>query len=160
MIDTNVPVAANGRDDVNRPLSLECREAAIVFLMGFLEKRERAVVDAAGRIQAEYRRYLKPAGQPGVGDQFYRELLLNPALSQRMDLPMQDDGEYVHLPQPVIDSGFDRDDRKFAALAWREGVPVVNAVDSDWSDAIEMLTANDIRVKFLCGCDPRRWFEG
>ena len=158
-IDTNVPVVANGRDDRERPLALECREAAVRFLVDVLDKEERVVLDAEGNIQAEYRRRLRPSGQPGVGDRFYRTVLQDWARCERVSLPKRDDGEYADLPQAVIDAGFDRCDRKFAALARREGIPVVNAVDDDWLDAKEVLAANGIRVKFLCGCDAARWFS-
>ena len=157
-IDTNVPVVANGRDDGERSLALECREAAVHFLLDVLDKGERVVLDAEGNIQAEYRRRLRPSGQPGVGDWFYRTVLQDWTRCERVSLPKRDDGEYIDLPQAVIDAGFDRSDRKFAALARREGIPVVNAVDDDWLDAKEVLAANGICVKFLCGCDAARWF--
>lgn len=157
-IDTNVPVVANGRDDEERPIAHRCRQATIAFLIRFLNNRECAVVDSAGEIEKEYRRYLNRTGQPGVGDRFFQELLLNPSLCERVELPRRADGEYADLPQPVIDSGFDRDDRKFAALARRERIPVANAVDSDWLDARELLSGNGIRVKFLCGCKIGGWF--
>ena len=157
-IDTNVPVVANGRDDAERPIAHQCRQATIEFLMRFLDNRDCAVVDAAGEIEEEYRRYLRPEGQPGVGDRFYLQLVSNPSLCERIVLPRRGDGEYTDLPQPVIDSGFDRDDRKFVALARRERVPVVNAVDSDWLDARALLSGNGIHVKFLCGCEIGTWF--
>lgn len=157
-IDTNVPVVANGRDDGERPVAHRCREATVAFLMRILDNQERAVVDAEGEIEQEYRRYLSPTGQPGVGDRFYLELISNPSLCERVHLPRRADGEYVDLPQSVIDSGFDRDDRKFAALARREQLPVVNAVDSDWLHAQELLGGNGICVKFLCGCEMDSWF--
>ena len=125
----------------------------------FLENRECALIDQAGEIEAEYRRYLNPQGQPGVGDRFYQEILRNANLLERIELPKHANGEYADLPQPVAASTFDRDDRKFAALAKREAVPVVNAVDSDWLDEITLLTASDIEVEFLCGCNRRNWFE-
>ncbi len=158
IIDTNVPVVANGRSDRERPLSKKCRSAAVEFLRRFLDKEACVVVDAAGEIQAEYERYLRHDGQPGVGDRFFLEFFCNPSLSQKIDLPKREDGEYADLPQPVIDAGFDRGDRKFAALAKREGIPVANAVDSDWVDAIGLLTSNGIHVEFLCGCNPDEWF--
>ena len=158
-IDTNVPIVANGRDDEDRPIAPSCRKAAIVFLMRFLDKKECAAVDTAGEIEKEYRRYLNQTGQPGVGDRFYLELVSNPGLCERVPLPVRADGEYADLPKPVIDSGFDPNDRKFAALAKREGIPVVNAVDSDWVEARELLIQNGIQVEFLCGCDTEKWFE-
>ena len=157
-IDTNVPVVANGRNDNGkRPVAPECREAAIQFLTNVLDNRERVVVDAKGEIEKEYRRYLNPRGQPGVGDLFYQGILQG-TLCERVSLPKRGDGEYADLPQAVIDAGFDPNDRKFAALAKRERIPAVNAVDRDWLDKRTVLAANGIRVEFLCGCDAARWF--
>ena len=157
-IDTNVPVVANGRDDEDRPLALECRRAAIRFLMRVLEKGERIVLDEEGEVEGEYRKHLRPKGQPGVGDRFYQRVLSDWILCERIPLPRRDDGEYADLPQALIDARFDRDDRKFAALAKRESIPVVNATDSDWLDAQALLACNGIRVKFVCGCDTASWF--
>lgn len=109
-----------------------------------LDEKECVVLDVEGEVLAEYGRNLKPAGQPGVGDRFYRAVLSDWTLCQRVCLPKRCDGEYADLPQAVIDAAFDPDDRKFAALAKRERIPVVNAVDSDWLDARDMLARNDI----------------
>ena len=159
VIDTNVPVVANGRHDSDKPLAPECRKAAVLFLMKVLNNRkQRVVLDAAGEIQAEYRKKLNPRGQPGVGDRFYQAVLSDWMRCKRVSLPKRSNDEYADLPPAVIDAGFDPDDRKFAALAKRERIPVVNAVDSDWLDARDMLAKNEIRVKFLCGCDAARWF--
>ena len=158
VVDTNVPIVANGRDDGIRPVNPDCRKAAIEFLVRILDNKEKIFLDNPGEILAEYRRLLRPSGQPGVGDRFYHEVLLNKAMIERVDLPKRGDGEYRDLPQGVIDSGFDRSDRKFAALAKRESAPVVNAVDSDWLDALSLLAANGIHVKFLCGRNRKLWY--
>lgn len=158
VIDTNVPVVANGRHDGDKPLAPECQKAAIRFLTNVRDKKERVVLDAAGEVEAEYRRNLNPGGQPGVGNLFYRAVVSGQTPCDRVNLPKRADGEYEDIPQPVIDASFDPDDRKFAALARRERIPVVNAVDSDWLDAWDVLARNDIHVKFLCGCDAARWF--
>ena len=157
-IDTNVPVAANGRDDQGRPVAIECRAAAVLFLMRVHDAGQRVVVDDAGAIEKEYRTCLNSSGQPGVGDRFYQSVLLDRRLCERATLPKRRGGEYADLPQAVIDAGFDRSDRVFAALAKREGIPVVNAVDSDWVEARKVLNENGIRVDFLCGCDAAGWF--
>ena len=101
VIDTNVPVVANGRDDGGRPYAVECREAAIGFLRRVLSKRERVILDSAGEVEAEYRTYLHPRGQPGVGDRFYQEIVRNWTLHERIDLPTRTDGEYGDLPQEL-----------------------------------------------------------
>lgn len=159
VVDTNVPIVANGRDDGIHPPSPDCQDATVRFLRRILKNKEQIILDNGGEILAEYRneRRLRSSGQPGVGDRFYHEVLLNKTQVERVDLPKRGDGEYRDLPQDVIDSGFDRSDRKFAALAKRESAPVVNAVDSDWLNARDLLAANGIRVEFLCGCNPDTW---
>ena len=157
VVDANVPIVANGRDDGRRPVKPDCRSATVQFLIRIRKNKEQIILDKRGEVLAEYRRHLQPSGQPGVGDRFYHEILLNKMQVERVDLPKRSNGEYRDLPQDVIDSGFDRSDRKFAALAKRENAPVVNAVDSDWLAARSLLAANGVRVKFLCGCDRDSW---
>jgi hypothetical protein len=111
-------------------------------------------------MQAEYHRYLSPHGQPGVGDLFYLEVLNSaPGRVERIDLPKNAAGEYVDFPTTVELATFDLSDRKFAALARREAIPVVNATDSDWLDHVAALAADGIVVHLVCGCDRRHWFD-
>lgn len=135
-----------------------CRLAAIEFLQEVLE-RGCVVLDLAGEIQHEYRRYLSPRGQPGVGDRFYLEILNSaPGRVERVDLPKNEGGEYEDFPNTTEFATFDPSDRKFAALARRERIPVVNATDSDWLNHRTALGASGIFVRFVCGSDPRSWF--
>jgi hypothetical protein len=161
VVDTNVPIVANGRPDPAdpRPPSLACREAAIDFLQAVL-RDGRILLDANGDVEAEYHRYLSPRGQPGVGDRFYLEVINSaPRRVERTELPRRPDGEYAHLPQALIDAGFDPSDRKFAALAKRARATVANAVDSDWLDHRPTLQREGIRLHFVCGCTIAEWFE-
>ena len=159
VIDTNVPVVANGRDDTKESFSLDCRKATIDFLTKFLRNEDRVVLDKGREIEEEYRSHLDPKGQPGVGDRFYQEIITNPRKFERVPLSKRDDGEFSDLPQLVIDSKFDRSDRKFAALSKREKVPVVNATDSDWLEAEDLLRKHGIHVEFVCGRDKERWLS-
>lgn len=160
VVDTNVPIVANGRPDTNdvRIPAIECRIAAVRFLQELVLKG-RLVLDLAGEIQAEYSRYLSPSGQPGVGDRFYQIVLHSaPHLVDRVDLPRRADGEYDSLPQSLIDAGFDPSDRKFAAMARQENIPVYNSTDSDWIEANAVLVSEAIEVRQLCGSDMTKWF--
>ncbi|MGH7069565.1 MAG: hypothetical protein ACREFO_06065 [Acetobacteraceae bacterium] len=161
VVDTNVPIVANGRSDgpdERRPSTM-CRLAAVNFLEMIL-KSGRVLLDMGGEIQAEYQRYLSPRGQPGVGDRFYLEVLRSsPRRVQRVELPRRSDGEYADIPQALIAAGFDPADRKFAALARNRGATVANAVDTDWLHHLSLLEAEKIAVYFVCGCDQARWFE-
>ena len=160
VVDTNVAIVANGRPDPDdlRPPSVSCQKAAVTFLID-LERNGTVLLDVEGAIQREYHRHLEPSGQPGIGDRFYQEVLRSsPRLVERVDLPKLPDGEYENLPRPLIDSGFDPSDRKFAALANRESVPVFNAIDSDWIEHAAILAIAEIQVENLCGCDTEQWF--
>lgn len=160
MIDTNVAVVANGRYELGagKYPSIDCQIAAIEFLQSVLENG-KILVDLDGYIQTEYRRYLAPSGQPGVGDRFYQEVLMSaPNRIERIEVPVGADGEYLDLPRAIVDAGFDRSDRKFAAVAKREAAPVANAVDSDWLHHRVILEENGIEILFLCGCDQLRWY--
>lgn len=161
VVDTNVPIVANGRPDPSNGSSTPsaaCRLAAIEFLEETLATR-RVLLDFAGEIQAEYRRHLSPAGQPGVGDRFYLQMLMSaPTRVERLELPRDAAGVYEDFPPDLALTGFDPADQKFAAMARRADVPVANATDSDWLDYRNALAANGITVQFVCGCDIRRWF--
>jgi hypothetical protein len=160
VVDTNVAIVANGRPDPKdqRPPSIPCREAAVTFLSE-LVKKGTVLLDVEGAIQAEYRNHLNPSGAPGVGDRFYQEVLRSaPKLVERVVLTKRHDGEYDDLPQALIDVGFDPSDRKFAALACKEVVPVHNATDSDWIEHSITLANAGVQVKNLCGCDTNLWF--
>lgn len=161
-VDTNVPIVANGRPDPtdrSPPPSIDCRLKAVARLRELLA-RGTILLDIAGEIQKEYRRYLSPSGQPGVGDLFYLAILNSaPGRVGRVDLPQFPSGEYQDFPTDPALARFDRSDRKFAALSRRERVPVVTATDSDWIEHRSALEANGVQIDFVCGCDPGRWFE-
>jgi hypothetical protein len=159
IVDTNVPIVANGRPDgTGGGPSLACRLAAIDFLEETLRARF-ILLDMDGEIQAQYRRYLNPHGQPGVGDRFYLEILMSmPNRVERLDLPFTD-GAYDDFPDDQELAGFDLNDRVFAALARRAGAPVANATDSDWLHHLAALNRHGIEIKFVCGCDKDEWFS-
>jgi hypothetical protein len=160
VVDTNVAIVANGRPDPAdlRQPSISCRTASVTFLLD-LVRNGTVLLDEDGAIQAEYRRHLNPSGAPGVGDLFYQEVLhSSPKLVERVGLPKRPDGEYEDLPQSLIDAGFDPSDRKFAALARKEGVQVHNATDTDWLEHSNTLETAGIQVDNLCGCDDCLWF--
>jgi len=155
VVDTNVAIVANGRSDSNA--SIECHLAAIEFL-NEMATNGCVIVDLDGEIQEEYRKHLKPSGQPGVGDRFYQLILLSsPLRVQRIALPRHSTGEYVDFPTDPALAPFDPSDRKFAAAAKKSSCPVVNATDSDWLSYESVLRSHGIRVQFLCGRNTAKW---
>jgi hypothetical protein len=162
VVDTNVPIIANDRpggSNDSRTPSPSCRLNAINFLLKIM-KSGCVFLDLAGEIQAEYRRYLNPAGQPGVGDRFYLELLRRgPPHVQHVELPKASDGSYKNYPKDRDLASFDPSDRKFVALSLRAKAPVVVATDSDWVHHKTALNRNGVKIRFLCGCDRNAWFS-
>ena len=162
VVDTNVPIVANGRvdpSDGGRFPSLPCRLAAIDFLERLL-KQGRVIMDLEGEIQREYRRHLNPKGQPGVGDRFYLAVLQSsPQRVERVELSKAADGSYVDFPEDPALASFDPSDRKFVAVARRASAPVAVATDSDWVAAAGALERNGVMIDLLCGQDTSKWFR-
>jgi hypothetical protein len=153
VVDTNVPVVANGR---NTHLSASCR-LMCVEVLELLRKRGRVFIDDQGIILAEYSANLNFCGQPGVGDAFYRYLFHNQFLKKRVARiavkPRNPDtGHFEEFPDDAALGRFDRSDRIFVAvcMASKMRPEIINAADSDWVFFEEPLRQHGVRVKHLC----------
>jgi len=74
-------------------------------------------------------------------------------------MEMDAEGGYADFPSVPELANFDPNDRKFVAVALRQGVPVANAVDSDWLNHRVYLEGQGLKIKFVCGTAPQKWFE-
>lgn len=154
VVDTNVLAVANGRHETASP---SCRTASIKSLKKILENG-RIVVDSSGEIIQEYKTYCSPSGQPGVGDVFFREVLLNyVGKILRVDLPRNSDGSFVDFPTDSDLLKFDNSDRKFVAAAAKSGAAIVNATDPDWLEHKTALNKNGIVIEFVCTEQKSKW---
>ncbi len=153
VIDTNVAVAANGREThVGSPCALRCIDA----LTG---ARSSAIVlhDGLGHIFDEYRRYLSPTGQPGTGDAFFKWLWdnqANPEHCRRVPITLRpgQERDFEEIPRDPDLLRLDPSDRVFlaTALAAGAGSVVVNATDSHWRQVREAANRHGITVENLC----------
>jgi len=156
LIDTNVPLAANGKSSAEPA----CVLAALQRLLQ-LQSREILVLDADYLILKEYQNKLSPTGQPGVGDAFllwaWRNHT-NPHHCAVVPLAKTDEGHFAAFPDAPELADFDLSDRKFvaAALTHEANPPVVNATDSDWHHHHEALTRQGVRVEFICPAEMLR----
>jgi hypothetical protein len=114
-------------------------------------------VDAGGLIFGEYRGNLKPSGQPGPGDAFFKWLWNNQGnlrhCRQIAITPVDREGRgFAEFPDDPALAGFDRADRMFVATALASGEhpPILNATDTDWWDYREALNRQGVEVRFLC----------
>ena len=147
VVDTNVPVAANGRDT---HVGQRCRLDCIARLQQAIED-DLIVVDDGGEILAEYANRLSWSGAPGMGDAFFKHVFnhqYQPDRVQRVAVTPIDDDERGYEELPV--NRFDRSDRKFLATAVLSKATVLNAADSDWQEHDDLVGALGVTVLELC----------
>ena len=153
VVDTNVPVVANGRSEQADP------NCVIACINALCDVRATGIIvlDDAMQILHEYMTNLSMSGQPGAGDLFMKWVWSIQADQERCEqvrlTPHHlDPNEFEVFPDDGDLAGFDRSDRKFvvAALTSRKKPVVLNAVDSDWAHHYAALTRNGVQIDFLC----------
>lgn len=150
IVDTNVPVVANGGQEADP----ECVRACVGALRE-LTSGGHVVVDDGLEILQEYRKNLRAQGQPGVGDAFFKWLWDNLYVKEvctQIRLTEHPNRGYREFPEHEKLAGFDPSDRKFVAVAAAhpEHPPILQAVDSKWWGYRRALSQCGIRVEFLC----------
>jgi len=152
VIDTNVPVVANGKHD---RAGAKCERACINALRA--ARRKIILLDDSYEIFDEYRRNLAGSGQPGIGDAFFKWLWYNQANPDHCHLvaitPIDErEVDYAEFPNDSDLKTFDQSDRKFVAVALASKMKpaILNASDTDWWNFRECLARNGVKVKFLC----------
>lgn len=150
VVETNVSIAANGRDT---HASLTCQYTCIEFLEGLVAPNSHMtiVLDEQELIFNEYRNYLNYKGQPGVGDIFFKHLHDHKYLGEKVKLisitPIADETRgFEELPANPID----KSDRKFLAAAIVANAKVINALDTDWDEQAIFVDSMNITIEQLC----------
>ena len=156
VIDTNVPVVANGRSEQASP---ECVENCAVRI-GQLTKNGKLILDDGWLIIKEYMANLRSSGQPGVGDTFLKWVLTNrsnPSLCELVRITPRNSSEvdFEEFPSDPALEKFDPTDKKFVAvsLAHPEKPPILQATDVEWWEMREPLRAAGVIIDFLCEKD-------
>jgi hypothetical protein len=160
IIETNVAIVANNRKGESDQASVKCKIACIDFLGKIVDEMKQGVkwaiaLDESDEILNEYKGYLSPKGQPGVGDAFLYEIFQRKYTeSVRISsITKTDNGKgYLEFPDTPDLRSFDRSDRKFVALAIScdKDPIIINAVDSDWDEYKIPLNAEGVKVRQLC----------
>jgi hypothetical protein len=155
IIDTNVLIAANGRDCPQ--VTSQCESNTRQYLYD-LQRKGTIIIDNQRLILSEYMRKVNQTGEPGIGDKFLKWILRNQANIKHCEqvtihsIPSQDKNEFEEFPSDPELEKFDRSDRKFVAvaLAVPDRPPIVVAVDRGWTRFHEPLVNNGIKIQFLC----------
>ena len=151
VIDTNVAIVANGKT----PQAGRACELACIRVLVELRRTGIVVLDMGMQILSEYMKRLSMSGQPGLGDAFMKWVWQVQADSSHCELVMISPHEqrgFVEFPDDQALNDFDRDDRKFVAVALTSSKhpSVLNAVDSDWWVYRDSLRRNGVAIRFLC----------
>jgi hypothetical protein len=161
VVDTNVPLAANGAADASPNCVIVCVDA----LMEILSDQKQLVIDDGWRILREYMNKLSPSGRR-VGDLFLKWVLTNRANPSRCVqvsiTPRPDDKEHFkEFPNDPDLASFDRADRKFVAVACAhpDRPPILEALDSKWWGWREPLKRAGVTVMFLCQDEIKALYE-
>jgi hypothetical protein len=158
VVDTNVPVVANGKSEQASP---ECVKNCTLRLRQ-LTTNGILVLDDKWLILKEYRANLVSDGQPGVGDAFLKWVLTNyrnPNVCELVTITPKNSSEmdFEEFPSDSALNNFDPTDKKFiaVALAHPDKPPVLQAVDTKWWEMKEPLGKAGITIDFLCKNDIR-----
>lgn len=159
IVDTNVAIVANKKaEHASEACVTDC-----AIRLEALMKSDTLVIDDQFVILREYMRYLRSEGQPGVGDEFLRWILVNRTnekhIVQVAITPTADSKrDFVEFPTDEALKGFDPSDRKFVAVALvhPDHPPILNAVDTDWAEFKIALQAHGVESESLCPDDLQR----
>lgn len=162
VVDTNVPVVANGRSGQASP---ECVKNCAVRLRQ-LSTTGKIILDDRWLILKEYMTNLTSSGQPGIGDAFLKWVLTNyrnPNLCELVKITPKNSSEtdFEEFPSGTALKNFDATDKKFVAvaLAHPDKPPILQAVDTEWWKMREPLCAAGVTIDFLCEKDIRSILE-
>lgn len=143
VIDTNVPVITKLRD---AHVSDSDRLKAARFLYQVMQSGV-VLDDEEDLAVGEYRRYLDMSGQPSMGDVFFDWFMRERWLGNVVQRVASPTGSSLLSILPATLTSFDSDDHKWICL-YIEGSAdwIVNAVDSDWRNALAALESAGINV--------------
>ena len=157
VVDTNVPIIANlaTNYDENHDIPSDCIKACIEAIEHVVTNGG-LVVDEIGEILEEYSRYLSFEGAPGLGDKFMKwvhDFQCTPDKVTRIPIHRLN-STYKEFPEHGDLENFDKDDRKFVAVANAYSdthkPPIFQATDSKWWGWKDALSEVGIDVCFLC----------
>ena len=177
IIDTNVLVVANTeiREDENGRLIAvgmadHATPACIITCQNRLDQirsgSTKVVLDDSERIVGEYRLKVERSlhrrlQQNRAGDLFWAWLMRIQWREEKCTMvritPAQENGtEFEEFPYDTALNDFDKDDRKFIAVAiaytreTQQTAPILQAVDTKWEGFIEALQRHGVEVEQIC----------
>ncbi len=148
VVDTNVLVAANGRDT---HVDGACRIACVDEL-DRLCAEEVVCVDDKYLILGEYQRRVADMGPALPGTVFFKTIFKNMHNERRIrTVPVEPlDAEGREFSEPRLQPNNLKKDAKFLAVAFKANAAIVNASDSDWEEHRDLTARLGVDVRQLC----------
>ncbi len=152
IIETNVPLTANGVSSMSLKCALKC-----IDLLDELMRNGKIVIDNGYRIIKEYQRKLPTGGDDKIGDVFLEWVLTYQRNSKKVEtVEIKESSHketwFEEIPVNIGLEDFDPSDLKFIAVAFRhtEKPSIVNAADTDWLSIKDILPVYGITVDNIC----------
>ena len=151
VLDTNVAVVSNGDTE---QASLDCVDNCNKALTRIKES-QILILDDLGLILNEYRRNLNPSRQHGLGHALFIWIWDNQDNERhcrKVKVTPNDERGFDEFPDDPRLLNFDRDDRKFVAVAIASGSApkILNASDTDWRIHRQELERHGVEIEFIC----------
>ncbi len=152
VVDTNVAIAANGRDT---HADAECQRACVKELAA--ARRDVIVVDDKDLIFKEYLDNLRPKDQQrktrkeDPGFLFFRHIRDYQWGGERVRrVPITPCSDHRRGFEELPVNDLDPSDRKFLATAVVGEADILNATDSDWGQQEELTKGLGVEVRQIC----------
>lgn len=160
VVDTNVLLVANLQHPGISPEGV----IACVEWLERLQKGGCIVLDDSYEILKEYHQKTSPNTGNHVGDAFLKwvlENIGNPHRVAQVHIERHADRGYVAFPDDAVLHDFDRQDRKFVAVACvhPKRPPILQGSDAKWLNWSERLATHGISVEFICMADVQRFYR-
>ncbi len=143
VVDTNVLIAANGRDTHATP---NCSASSAQLLLR-VQQEHILVEDTAGMVLSEYKVYCNFDGQPGAGDRFFLWYIRSRWSDRNVArVNIGENAAMVTGSLPAVLRKMDASDHKWIALfKVGDADAIYNATDGDWREHVEggLFTATD-----------------
>lgn len=163
IVDTNVPVVANGKSP---QASTNCVLACIEIIDNLQKDNYKLVLDDNWLIIKEYQKNLSHKGQPGIGDAFLKWVLTNRKNPNRINMvkitPKNNNNtDFNEFPNDPGLTNFDPEDKKFIAvsIAHNNHPPIIQGVDCKWYHFKNHLKKFNVELEFICQEELKKYLQ-
>lgn len=150
VVDVNVPIVSKGKTP-------QATKQCVLNCIGFLEQlhqNHKIIIDSKGKILSEYTKHLESEQGHSISAEFYKWVISNQANFAKCEtVDIHSDAQWVfkEFPKDNKLKRFDRDDRKYVAvaIAHNSHPEIAEAVDAKWKPYETTLRKYGVKICFL-----------